>query len=267
MMTNGTIPIAFDDVGDGDSALLCLPGWCASRSVFRPMYDDLAKSHRVLALDWRGHGGSASTPTDFGVEELVSDALAVVESSRVKRFVPVATAHAGWVAIELRKRLGPEKVPAIVLLDWMVTGAPPGFLDGLRALTDEASWSAVRASLFQRWTTGVANPAVHAFVQEMGKHGFEMWSRAGREIGAAFTKHGSPLALLECIAPPCPTLHLYAQPDDPRFLAAQRSYAESHPWFQVEKLEAASHFPTLEAPSETARHIASALRAYAHATP
>jgi pimeloyl-ACP methyl ester carboxylesterase len=255
MMTNGTIPIAFDDVGDGQSALLCLPGWCAPRTVFRPMYAALAETHRVLAIDWRGHGGSAAAPTDFGQEELVADALAVVESSRVKRLIPVATAHAGWVAIELRKRLGPEKVPAIVLLDWMVTGAPPGFLDGLGAMQNEASFPGVRASLFERWTTGVTHPAVHAFVKEMGKFGFDMWARAGREIGAAFKKHERPLAVLESLTPPCPTLHLYAQPDDPNFLSAQRAYADSHPWFQVEKLDARSHFPTLEVPGPVADAI------------
>jgi pimeloyl-ACP methyl ester carboxylesterase len=190
----------------------------------------------------------------------VNDALAVVEAARVKRFIPVATAHAGWIAIELRKRLGAEKVPAIVLLDWMVTGAPPGFLDGLRALENEASSSAVQASLFERWTTGVSHPAVHAFVKEMAKFGFDMWSRAGREIGAAFRKHTSPLAVLENMS--CPTLHLYAQPDDPGFLEAQQSYAESHPWFQVEKLEAHSHFPTLEAPG----HVSDAITRFVDRT-
>jgi pimeloyl-ACP methyl ester carboxylesterase len=260
MMTHGTIPIAFDDVGDGDrNALLCMPGWCAPRTVFRPLYASLAETHRVLALDWRGHGGSAATTTAFGNDELVNDAVAVIEASRVKRFIPVATAHAGWIAIELRKRLGPEKVPAIVLLDWMVMGAPPGFLDGLRALENEASWSAVRASLFERWTTGVTDPTVHAFVQKMGKHGFDMWSRAGREIGAAFRMHESPVAQLERLDPACPTLHLYAQPDDPSFLTAQQRYAESHPWFHVQKLDAHSHFPTLEAPSAVANAIASFL--------
>ncbi len=256
MMTSGTIPIAFDDVGDGETTLLCLPGWAAPRSVFRPLYRELAENHRVVALDWRGHGGSAAAPADFGHEDLVNDALAVVEAAAVKRLIPVATAHAGWIAIELRKRLGPEKVPAIVLLDWMVTGAPPGFLDALRGLENEASWSGVRASLFERWTTGVSDPAVHAFVKEMGKLGFDMWARGGREIGAAFRKHQSPLAFLERMTPPCSTLHLYAQPQDPGFLEAQRSYAASHPWFQVERLDARSHFPTLEAPERVAHAIA-----------
>jgi pimeloyl-ACP methyl ester carboxylesterase len=225
--------------------------------VFRPLYRELAVSHRVLAVDWRGHGGSAAASSDFGTDDLVSDALAVIEAARVKRFIPVATAHAGWVAIELRKRLGPERVPAIVLLDWMVTGAPPGFLDGLRALENEATFAAVRSSLFERWTTGVSEPAVHAFVKEMGKQGFHMWARGGREIGAAFRRHESPLAALERLAPACPTAHLYAQPDDPGFLSAQQGYAQSHPWFCVQKLDARSHFPTLEVPGAVSEAITS----------
>jgi pimeloyl-ACP methyl ester carboxylesterase len=260
MKTNGTIPIAFDDVGNGDSALLCLPGWCAERTVFRPMYRELAETHRVLAVDWRGHGDSAAATADFGTDDLVSDALAVVLAARVKQFVPVATAHAGWVAIELRKRLGPTMVPAIVLVDWMVLGAPPGFLDGVRALENEASWSTVRASLFERWTTGVSEPAVHAFVKEMGKHGFEMWSRAGREIAAAFEEHVSPVAVLERMTPACPTLHVYAQPECPSFLSGQQSFSQAHPWFQVEKVDGRSHFPTLEAPGPVAKAIARFLR-------
>ncbi len=53
----------------------------------------------------------------------------------------------------------------------------------------------------------------------------------------------------------CPTLHLYAQPSDDSFLAAQQDFAASHPWFSVERLSAHSHFPILEAPAETADAI------------
>ena len=260
MKTSGEIPIAYDDIGDGATALLGLPGWCAPRSAFRPMYAALGEAHRVLAVDWRGHGGSGATDADFGAEDLVADALAVIEAAGVSRVVPVATAHAGWLAIELRRRLGPAKVPGIVLIDWMVTGAPPGFLAGLAALQDPARWSGARAGLFERWTTGVASAEVHAFVEKMGEYGFAMWSRAAREIGAAFQAHPNPLAVLEGLSPACPTLHLYAQPDDPGFLAAQQDFAASHPWFRVEKVDARSHFPTIEAPGPVAAAIAAFVR-------
>lgn len=47
-----------------------------------------------------------------------------------------------------------------------------------------------------------------------------------------------------------PVLHLYAQPEEPGYLAAQQAFAASHPWFQVFKLEARSHFPMYEVPDE-----------------
>src|SRR6266850_7410748 len=98
--------IHYDDRGEGEPALLCLPGWCAGRAAFADLAPRLAERHRVLALDWRGHGDSDAAPADFGAAELVRDALAVIAASGARRIVPLATAHAGWVAIELRRALG-----------------------------------------------------------------------------------------------------------------------------------------------------------------
>ena len=40
------------------------------------------------------------------------------------------------------------------------------------------------------------------------------------------------------------------------FLSAQQGYATTHSWFQVEKLDARSHFPTLEVPGAVSTAIA-----------
>jgi hypothetical protein len=45
-------------------------------------------------------------------------------------------------------------------------------------------------------------------------------------------------------------LHAYAQPDDPGYLDVQRVFAAEHPWFSVHKLDARSHFPTIEVPDQ-----------------
>lgn len=83
----------------------------------------------------------------------------------------------------------------------------------------------------------------------------EMWARAAREIAGAFERFGSPPEAVAALDPPPATLHLYAQPADPGFLDAQRGYAEAHPWFEVEHLDAASHFPVLEVPDAVAAHV------------
>ena len=70
--------IDYSDNGQGEPALLLMPGWCATRKAFGAMAELSAKRRRVLALNWRGHGNSAVADTDFGEAALVEDALAVI---------------------------------------------------------------------------------------------------------------------------------------------------------------------------------------------
>lgn len=245
----------YDDLGAGTPTVLLLPGWCGDRTVFGPMAETLAAHRRVLVDDLRGHGANAHQTGDFDSATQVDDVIALLDATGVDRVVPVTLSHAGWHGIGLRRRLGAERVPGLVLLDWMVLGPPPGFTDALTGLQDPAAWHDVRAALFGMWTDGVATPAVHDYVGTMAEYGFEHWSRAGREISTSFTGEGTPLDALGRLETPCPTLHLYAQPADDGYLAAQQDAAAELPWFAVERLDARSHFPMLEVPDVVAGRI------------
>lgn len=255
---SGQPRIDYEERTGTGASLLLMTGWCGDRTVFTPLLDLLPAGRRALCLDWRGHGESEREVGDFGSDDLVADALDVIERSGATTVIPVTLSHAGWVAIELRRRLGAERIPGIVLVDWMVLGTPPGFADALEGLQGP-DWYDVRAALFGMWTSGVSSPAVATYVESMAGYGRADWARAGREIAARFAEERTPLAALEQIAAdddqPCPTLHLYAQPDDPSLLAAQQAYAADHSWFRVTKLQAHSHFPMLEVPAEMASVI------------
>jgi len=244
------LTISYDDTGAGEPALLLLPGWCASRAAFDDLASRLSQRHRVLSMDWRGHGGSSPVEDDFGSEELVADALAVIAASGAEHVVPVATAHAGWVAIELRRRLG-SRITKLVLVDWIVSDPPTPFLGALSAMQIPNRALEVRDGLFGMWTQGVEHSGVLSYVrQDMGSYPASMWSRAGREIAGAYAREGSPLRALAALEPPLPALHLYAQPADPAYLSAQEAFAAEHPWFAVRRLDARSHFPTIEVPEQ-----------------
>jgi pimeloyl-ACP methyl ester carboxylesterase len=123
-------------------------------------------------------------------------------------------------------------------------------------MQDPARWQEARDRVFATWLEGVTDSDVVWFVREvMGSYGFEMWARAGREITTAYAQYGTPLKALAELDPPVPTLHLYGQPPDPGYLAAQEAFAAQHPWFRVRRLAARSHFPTIEAPAEVAAAI------------
>jgi pimeloyl-ACP methyl ester carboxylesterase len=66
----------------------------------------------VVALDWRGHGASQRPAGDYTTHDVLDDALAVIERAHAAAMIPVGLSHAGWVAIELRRRL-----------DWMFLAA------------------------------------------------------------------------------------------------------------------------------------------------
>lgn len=247
--------IAYDDEGEGEPALLLLSGWCVDRSAFADLAPACSVNRRVLALDWRGHGESDQHASDFGIAALVEDALAVIAEANAQVVVPVALAHAGWVALELRRRLA-ARVPAVVLIDWLVLEAPSPFLAVLGGLQDADAWLGTRELLFSMWLHNTDNRKVVRLVREtMSAYGFEMWARGAREVAAAYRREGSPLRAFAALDPPVPALHLYAQPADPAFLHDQQLFAESHPWYSVRKVNARSHFPMLEVPREIATSI------------
>jgi len=253
---SGNVPIAYDDVGRGEPALLFLPGWCTNRTVFQSLVPLASRCRRTLVLDWRGHGESGSPEADFGFDELLEDALNVIHASGVQRIAPVAHSHAGWVAIELRKQLG-GRIEKLVLLDWIIMMQPPReFFAALEGMQSAGRWRETVERIFSVWLGDADLSSLVRFVrEEMGSYGFEMWARAAREISAAYAEMGTPLQILASLAPPVSVNHLYAQPDDPGYLAAQEFFASSNPWFKVRRLNARSHFPMFEVPNDMAKAI------------
>ena len=254
-LTSGNIRIAYTDVGKGDTTLLLMPGWCANRTVFNPLIPLLSKRYRVVSLDWRGHGESEKAPSDFGQNELVEDALVVIAHAKIKKVIPVALAHAGWVAIDLKSRLGSE-VLKIVFLEWLVLDPPPPFLVSLKAMQDPDQLKPTLDVVFEKWINHVDNPGLVHFVKdEMGAYGIDMWSRGARAISGAYSQYGNPLKSLDAMKDQPVVLHLYGQPDDPGYLSAQKEYSQAHPWYHLEKLSSKSHFPMFEIPNEMATLI------------
>lgn len=249
--------IFFTQQGRGEPTLLFTPGWCATHAAFGRLPEFCAAHRQSVALDWRGHGASGAAPADFGERGLLEDALAVIEASKAQQVIPVALAHSGWVAIELRRRLG-GRVPKIVLLNWIVTEPPAAFMSAVKGLQDPAKWMEMRDRLFSLWLDGVNNPEAVHFVRDiMGAASGEMWQRSGREIEHAYAHAGTPLRALASLVPPVQVLHLCQLPQESDAWKQQQEFAVSHPWFEPQRLHAHGHFAPLEIPEQMAEIIES----------
>jgi pimeloyl-ACP methyl ester carboxylesterase len=246
--------IGYDDLGAGEPALLLLTGWCSSKERWQRVADLCSRNRRVLSMEWRGHGASDPAPADFGLEEMVADALAVADTAGAETFVPCAASHSGFVAIELRRRF-PERVPKLVHVDWYVVPPPSPYRAVLEQLTSPEGWPAARDRLFGLWKAGVERPEIDEALAVMNRQGAEMWMRSGREIIAGYERVGSPAEAWASLDPPAPVLHVYGQPEDPAYLSRQRELAEQNAWFSVRKLSGRSHFAMIETPEEVAAAI------------
>jgi pimeloyl-ACP methyl ester carboxylesterase len=177
------IRIYYDDRGEGEPVLLCLPGWCNTHTIFTPLAERLSADHRILAIDWRGHGYSQASDRDFGFAEMAVDALAVMQDSGARSVIPIAQGQAPWAAVELRQRLG-ERVPKMVASSWPVI-SPSGnplasrFLNAIRALGYYERWREGAEQLLTMWLSDAPASVETQIRDQMLRQGYETWSRGG----------------------------------------------------------------------------------------
>ena len=109
------VDIDYSVAGDeGRPPIVFVHGWCCDRRFFEPQVRHFSRTHRVVALDLRGHGGSApSASGSYAIEDFVSDVRAVVEAERLEQPVVVGHSMGGVVSVAAAA----EGFAAAVLVD------------------------------------------------------------------------------------------------------------------------------------------------------
>ncbi|HYG66818.1 MAG TPA: alpha/beta hydrolase [Anaeromyxobacteraceae bacterium] len=118
--TDGT-RLWWSEAGAGAPAVLLLDGIGCAGYVWRRLEPALAERTRVLHAQYRGHGASAAPkdPARVGMDDLVSDVLAVLDAAGERRAVLVGHSMGVQVALETHRR-APRRVAGLALL----CGAP-----------------------------------------------------------------------------------------------------------------------------------------------
>ncbi len=253
--------ISYDQHGDAARpAVVLLTGWCQDHRLFDPLVPLLADDYYVVRIDWRGHGDDRTPVADFGPVEQASDALAVIDSLGIDRFLPVSTSHGGWANLELTERVGTARVPASIVIDWLMTSATPEFLQNLAA-SRGSDWVQAQRELFDIWLDGSDNELVRNHLDnEMAAFDHEMWARSCDVIAEAYGKWGSPLQRMEKIPGERKIRHLFSQPTAAEYIGAQEDFHRTHPWFSYKLMGGETHFPTLDSPMHVADEIRSMIR-------
>lgn len=112
------VRVFYEVYGEGDTTLLFLPAWavCYSR-LWKAQIPYFARHHRVVVFDGRGNGRSdrPANPEAYGDDEIIADALAVLDATNTARAIIVGASAGGWWGTMLAG-LHPERVQAAVLM-------------------------------------------------------------------------------------------------------------------------------------------------------
>jgi pimeloyl-ACP methyl ester carboxylesterase len=118
--------IHWTERGTGSPAVVLSDGIGCAGFVWRHLEADLARRHRVIHWNYRGHGRSATPRDAFRVtlDDCVEDLLAVLDAASEPRAVLAGHSMGVQVSLEAHRR-APKRVAALVL----VCGAPGHPLD------------------------------------------------------------------------------------------------------------------------------------------
>ena len=112
------VRVFWERYGEGDTTILMLPAWsvCYSR-LWKGQIPYLARHFRVLAFDPRGNGRSdkPADPEAYADQEIVDDALAVMDATGTERAILVGASMGGWLGAILAG-MHPDRVDGAFLM-------------------------------------------------------------------------------------------------------------------------------------------------------
>ena len=91
-------------------------GFPLSHSMWNPQLDLVAKGHRAIAYDLRGHGHSSVGDGQYTIEGHVDDLIGLMDQLEVKRAVLVGLSMGGYIALRAIER-EPGRFLALALCD------------------------------------------------------------------------------------------------------------------------------------------------------
>lgn len=114
------IRIHYLDAGDGDLVVL-LHGFAQTSHMWRPLMEQLAATHRVVAIDLRGAGGSEKPESGYDKKTMAEDVYALVTSLGYEQATVVGHDIGLMVAYAYAAQ-HPDAVDRIVLMDAFLPG-------------------------------------------------------------------------------------------------------------------------------------------------
>jgi 3-oxoadipate enol-lactonase len=245
----GDVASSYESFGEGAPVVL-LHALSMNRYAWVHQVFALARTHRVLVVDLRGHGLSDRPAGGYSIPEMALDVRAVLDDASVEQVSVVGNSAGGMIAVQLALD-APERVERMVLVS-CATGlsplVPPAVLQAYEARFEAAFDAMTRGATSAR--TKRERPEVASFLADV-------WRARG---------NFSPLVFQSCVRDPGgvfgwdvterlreierPALVFAGQEDQAVPLDAVRALAEGLPRATLRIVPEVGHYYPMERPGD-----------------
>lgn len=241
------VEMAYVERGTGDPALVFVHCGNCRKEIWKETLDAFAGTHRVVAMDLPGHGASGANRERFTLESFGADVAALVEHLKLRKVILVGNSLGGPVALEATKRLGRERVLAVVAVDT---------LHNVELVWPEDDWrrwlDAYRKDFrpaCNELMLGLVPKAAPASVRErIDRETCKNDPKAAISLLETIRSHDDAAAM-RAAAVPVWAINSSGFPTSPD---VNRKYALS---YDVILMDGVGHYPQVERPEEFQRHL------------
>jgi pimeloyl-ACP methyl ester carboxylesterase len=259
----GEHEIAYEHEGRGEPVLL-LMGLGGDRHGWALVRGALAQRHRLVLVDNRDAGESAEATTPYGLGDLATDALGVMDALGITRFHVVGASMGGAIAQHVALQ-APTRVASLVLLstwartDPMLAAIFTSFAVLKERLPPADFLAAIGPWAFTARHFQAPSPELAAFQTELAARGGPVQSAAAyrRQVDACLAHDATGLLALLTM----PALVLVGEDDILTPARHARAVAAALGRAEVAVVPASGHACFLETPKAVAERV---LRFLAH---
>lgn len=245
----------------GAPPLLMLHSVGTSLHVWDLQAEALARTHRVIRMDLRGHGLTSPLGQEASMAELAEDAFAVLDALGVTAAHVAGISIGGRIAMEMAA-LRPDRVLSLFLLATALEFAPPSLWQARIEAVTTGGMAAVADGVMARWVVDPTSPSSRALLSMLLATPPQGYAAAGAAL-----RDGRAESLLGKLRGPASIV--VGELDQASPIAAAEAIRDAIPGSTLHILPGVAHIPTFEAAEGVTAalqtHLAGGTEADAHA--
>jgi pimeloyl-ACP methyl ester carboxylesterase len=249
-ITANGIELAYVERGKGPETVVLSHSYLVDHRHFDSQIRALSNRYRVIAFDHREHGQSARTKRRYSLDDLVTDAAALIEGTKAAPCHFVGLSTGGFIGLRLALR-SPHLLRSLTLMDTSAESEPM-----VKRFKYEAMFLSLRAFGFGP-LMGSAMSLMFGptFLSDATRqHEVDLWRERMRSndrhslirFGRAIFQRQDLTPMLDQVK--IPTLVIVGADDRPQPPARARHIAAGIPGAELAIIPDAGHLSTIEAP-------------------